>query len=100
MMERVVEHGADVVRALRARLPPALVAAVRRHLVVRRRTPLKEWAYYRLRAIYGDDHEEPTRFMTEYTRTLPPHHWSPCMDLPQQWDAIMQILQLCEKKAS
>ena len=83
VVERVVEHSLEVMRALCPRLPRALLAAVRRHLAVRRRTPLKQWAYYRLYDI------------EEYTRTMPPHHWSPCMDLAQQWDAITRILRTC-----
>ena len=83
VVEPAVEHSLEVMRALCPRLPRALLVAVRRHLAVRRRTPLKKWAYHRLYDI------------EEYTRTMPPHHWSPCMDLAQQWDAITRILWTC-----
>ena len=93
--ERAVAHGAEVARALRGRLPLVLVAAVRRHLRAPRRTPLKEWAYHRLRRLHGDEDERPARCVAACTRELPPHHWSPCMRLAQQWGGITRLVRRC-----
>ena len=74
--DRSVRHGAEVSRALRARLPLPLVAAVRRHLCAPRRVPLKEWAYHRLRRRHYPSCDEANRCVEACTRDLPPHHWS------------------------
>ena len=95
--ERAVRHGVEVSRALRARLPLPLVAAVRRHLCAPRRVPLKEWAYHRLRRRHGPS--EANRFAEACTRHFPPHHWSPCMGLELQWDAVARLLRRCNSDA-
>ena len=97
--ERAVRHGAEVARALRARLPLPLVAAVRRHLRAPRRVPLKEWAYHRLRRRHGPSSDEANECVAACTRDLPPHHWSPCLGLEHQWGAVARLLRRCHSDA-
>ena len=87
--ELQVEHPAEVGRALRKRLPPPLVAAVRRHLRAPRRVPLKAWAYHRLRRARG------RRDAAACMHALSPRVWSPCMGLETHWDQLARLVERC-----
>ena len=92
VMSRRVPHAPHVARALHARLPPPeLRARVARCLAEPCSVPFKEWIYLR----HARGASSPTTGAAaarRCTQALPPHHWSPAMDLAQLWDAIVSML--------
>ena len=91
VMSRRVPRGPDVARALHARLPPPeLRLRVARYLAEPRAVPLKEWVYrrhsLRFSQVAGAD------AMRRCAQTLPPHFWSPAMDLAVLWGTARAFL--------
>ena len=93
-----VPHGPHAARALHARLgPPELRARVARYLAEPRAAPFKEWLYRQhVRHVSRVSGESA---LQRCMQALPPHHWSPAMDLAHRWDTVVRFMTECTERA-
>ena len=97
VMSRRVPHGPLVARALHARLgPPELRARVARYLAEPRAVPVKEWLYRQ--HVRHVSHVSGEAALRRCMQALPPHHWSPAMDLAQLWDPVVRFMTECTER--
>ena len=86
-----VPHSLWVARALRRR-PAAVRDSVADALRRPVRVDLKRWAYEGVRRHEGE--EAAAEAARRYTRRLPPHLWTPAMDLARHcWEEVTRMLE-------